>query len=177
MKLFKEYKEYTSEILNNEKFEILKNDIHHGSNKYAHCKRVSFLSYILAKLFRGNCREVARGGLLHDFFFGSRTACKENDYLVHPITSVNNAKMYFNINSKEENIIKSHMFHHAILKKFTFFMKEEDKQYFKENKPKSREAIIVCLSDLLVSVYEVLVFKIRYNTSLYIIFLMNLMHY
>ncbi|MBE6156393.1 MAG: HD domain-containing protein [Firmicutes bacterium] len=177
MKLNKEYKEITGEILESENFAILKNDVHHGSNKYDHCKRVSYLSYLMAKLFNGNCREVARAGLLHDFFFGSRTSKVENGYLKHPKTSVENAKKYFDIDENEASIIESHMYHHALLKRLTPFMKEDDKKYFKEHKPKNKDSVIVCVSDLLVSIFEVCAYKIRYNFYLYMIFILNIARY
>ena len=69
------------------------------------------------------------------------------------------------------------MFHHALIKKITCFMKDEDKKYFKENRPSDKESIIVCISDLIVSAFEVCAYKIRYNTCLYVIFLLNLVHY
>lgn len=177
MSLNKEYKEISDDILNNDNFSILKNDVHHGTNKYDHCKRVSYLSFLLTKLFKGNSESAARAGLLHDFFYGSRTEKKENDYLRHPKTSSNNAKKYFSISEKEAKIIESHMYHHALLKRLSPFMKEDDKKYFKENRPKDKESVIVCVSDLLVSLYEVCTFKIRYTTSLYLIFLINLIRY
>ena len=177
MSINKEFNDLTNDVLFNSNFELLKKDVHHGSNKYDHCKRVSYLSFLIAKLTKANCKQVARAGLLHDFFYGSRTLKKENDYLRHPLTSANNAKKFFNINEIEADIIKSHMFHHALIKRLSPFMKEEDRIYFKENKPKSKESVIVCLSDLLVSFYEVFAYKIRYNTLLYIIFILNTTRY
>jgi len=179
MKLNVEYKKITSEILENENFILLKNDVHHGSNKYDHCKRVSYLSFIMAKIFRGNCRSVARAGLLHDFFFGSRTEKDENDYLKHPKSSARNAKLFFNIDGNEGNIIETHMFHYALVKRFTPFLKkyQEDKVYYRECKPKNKDGVIVCAADLLVSIFEVLVFKIRYSFCLYMLFLLNLVRY
>lgn len=177
MRLNKEYNKILTDILNSDDFLLLKNDVHHGTNKYDHCKRVSYLSFLMSKLFKGNSENVARAGLLHDFFYGGRTEKKENDYLNHPKTSSNNARQYFGISDKEANIIESHMYHHALLKRLLPFMKEEDKKYFKENKPKDKESVIVCVADLLVSLYEVCAFKIRYTTSLYIIFLINLIRY
>lgn len=175
MSLIKEYENITNSIVYNENFILLKNDNHHGTNKYEHCKRVSYLSFLMSKLFKCNSKEVARAGLLHDFFFGTRTSKPENDYLRHPKTSVCNAKKYFEIDEIEESIIESHMYHHALVKRMTPFMSDEDKKYFKEAKPKNRESVIVCLADLLVSFYEVCVYKVRYTTALYVIFLMNIM--
>lgn len=173
MKLNKEYKELTDNILSNEYFMLLKNDQHHGTTKYAHCKRVSYLSFLMSKIFKGNVKEITRAGLLHDFFFGERTAKEENSYLKHPIVSANNAKKYFNVNEEEADIIASHMYHHALAKKFTPFSNAESKAYLKEHKPKNKESVIVCVSDLLVSIYEVGAFKIKYSVSLYLLFLIN----
>ena len=78
MSLNKEYKEFSEDILNNDNFLVLKNDVHHGTNKYDHCKRVSYLSFLFTKLFKGNSKEATRAGLLHDFFYGSRTSISFN---------------------------------------------------------------------------------------------------
>ena len=176
MRLKKEYKEITSEILNNEKFNILKNDVHHGTNKYDHCKRVSYLSFLLSKILNANSSDCARGGLLHDFFFGTRIEKAENDYLKHPKTSLNKALKYFKVNKNEEKIIENHMYHCALAKKITPFFKldYEGEKYFKNNRPTTKEGIIVCLSDLFVSFYEVIRYKIKYNTAMYMIFLINI---
>lgn len=176
MSLNKEYKKIVNPILYDESFILLKNDNHHGTNKYDHCKRVSYLSFLMSKIFKGNSKDVARAGLLHDFFYGSRTSCEENDYLKHPKTSIVNAKKHFIINEMEESIIESHMYHHALIKMVTPFTKDEDKKYFKEFRPKNKESVIVCISDLLVSFYEVCVYKVKYSTALYMLFLFNNLH-
>ena len=177
MKLNREYKEISNDILNNEYFKLLKNDIHHGTNKYDHCKRVSYLSFLMSKIFKGNSSDVIRAGLLHDFFFRNRCSKDENSYLNHPMISARNAKKYFEINDKEEKIIETHMYHYAIIKRLTPFIKEEEKSYLKENRPKNKEGIIVCVSDLLVSIFECCLFKIRYSFCLYTIFFMNIIRY
>lgn len=173
----KKYNKIVEHILNSEHFVLLKNDNHHGTSKYAHCKRVSYLSYLFAKIFQANEHDVARAGLLHDFFYGSRLSKDENSYLQHPITSSKNAKKYFNINENEKNIIETHMFHNALLKNIMPFTTSEEKDYFKNYRPNNKESIIVCVSDLLVSLYEVLTYKVRYSCSLYILFLMNIIRY
>lgn len=174
MKLNKEYKEIARDILEDKNYELLKNDVHHGSNRYAHCKRVAYLSYLMAKLFKGNCHETVRAGLLHDFFYGN-THDVENSYFNHPKTSINNAKEYFQINKNEEDIIKTHMYHYALLRDLIPFGKKEVKS--KELKPTSKEGKIVCFSDLLVSVFECGIFKVRYSLSLYLIFIINNIRY
>lgn len=173
MSINKEYENITNPIIYNENFIILKNDTHHGTNKYDHCKRVSYLSFILAKIFRCNTKEVARAGLLHDFFYGTRLSNLENDYLRHPKTSVKNAKKYFKIDNIEESIIESHMYHYALVKRITPFITNEEKEYLHNSKPKNKESIIVCIADLLVSIYEVCIYKTRYSVILYMLFIMN----
>jgi len=177
MKINKEYKELTNDIINDKSFNLLKNDVHHGTNKYDHCKRVSYLSFLISKLLKGNYKNAARAGLLHDFFFGGRTAREENNYLKHPQTSANNAKKYFEINESEENIIKSHMYHHALVRRIFPIINDEVKDYLKHNKPNNKDSVIVCLSDLLVSIFEVCAFKIRYSVCLYVIFFTNIIRY
>ncbi len=174
MKLNKEYKEITKDILENENYLTLKDDIHHGSSRYDHCKRVSYLSYLVSKLLKGNAYDAAISGLLHDFFHGNASTCEEVSYVKHPLVSVNNAKKYFHINEKEESIIKTHMYHYALLKdKFPFINKRE-KVNSKEYKPQSKDGYIVCACDLAVSIYETLIFKARYKTCIYILFAINL---
>ena len=42
---------------------------------------------------------------------------------------------------------------------------------------KDEEGKIVCLADLLASVYEVGVFKVRYSVCLYLLFVFNIIRY
>ena len=57
---------------------------------------------------------MARAGLLHDFFLVDNSdvdTTKRLDVLInHPKYALANAKRYFEITEKEENIILSHMF-------------------------------------------------------------------
>ena len=169
-----EYNEIIKDIINNEHFLKTKKDIHHGSSIYEHLLRVSKCSFILGKLFHADIKSVTRAALLHDFFFGTRKEKEENSYLNHPLTAANNAKFYFNINEIEENAIKSHMFHHALLKKIFPFINRKEKAKIKDNKPTSKEGWIVCLSDLLVSVMEVQRYEFSYIANLSYLVLINI---
>lgn len=177
MKFNKEYKDITSDIIKNEKFIELKNDNHHCTTRFDHCKRVSYLSFLITKILRGNAKEAAISGLLHDFFHGATGDNEEITYLNHPKTSAKNAKKYFDINESEAKIIETHMYHHALVKKIFPFISKEGKVKPKEYKPTSKEGFIVCISDLLVSIFEVGRYKVRYNTCLYFLFLLNIIHY
>jgi len=177
MKINKEYKNIVNSILNNENFVLLKNDTHHGTSKYDHCKRVSYLSYLIAKLFKANTSESARAGLLHDFFYGGRMLKEENSYFKHPITSAKNAEKCFGIANNEKEIIETHMYHYAYFKKLTLIMSSEEKEYLENYKPKNKESKIVCIADLLVSIYEVITYKLKYSCALYMLFLINIIRY
>ncbi len=177
MKLNKEYHNLAKDILENEYYLTLKNDAHHGSNRYDHCKRVSYVSFIMAKMFKGNTNDVVISGLLHDFYYGKCNANDKITYLNHPRTSVNNSLKYFDLNENEINIIETHMYHYALVKNLLPFINKDDKVKAREYKPQSKEGYIVCLSDLLVSIFEVFHFKVRYTTCLYFIFLINIIRY
>lgn len=83
-----------------------------------------------------------RGALLHDFFLykfkKSLSVRILTDSIkhaaVHPLIALENARKYFELNEKEENIIKGHM--------FPFGM------------PKSREAWIVSYVDKYIAAFE-----------------------
>ena len=169
-----EFLELANDLLNDDKFKLLKKDRHHGSNKYDHCKRVSYLSYRIAKFFNSDYKSIVRPALLHDFFYGERTEKPENSYLEHPKTSAANAKYYYNIDEKEENIIKTHMFHHVLLKKLCPFINAREHAKIKDNVPQSKEAWIVCVSDLLVSIGEAGKYKVNYSVYLIALFLLNI---
>lgn len=169
----KEYYDIVSGIITDDRFKDLKNDVHHNTNKYDHLLRVSKLSYKIAKHTKANVAETTRAGLLHDFFHGGRKDSPANSYLNHPFTSAMNAKNCFNISDKESDIIKTHMFHHTFFRSIIPFINPSEKVKIKEGKPKSKEAWIVCLSDLAVSAYEGIRFNIGGKMALYILFLVN----
>ena len=58
-------------ILNNEEFLKIKKIEHHGISRYEHSMKVSYYSYKIAKALRLDYEQVARGGLLHDFFLNT----------------------------------------------------------------------------------------------------------
>ena len=111
-----EYSMLVKDILNNEEFAKMANIKHHNTTRLEHMMKVSYYSYRIAKILGLKYREVARAGLLHDFYF-ERTVQYDNikDKISlytyrHPKEAVNNAKKYFTINTIEEDIISSHMF-------------------------------------------------------------------
>lgn len=169
----KEYYDIVSNIITNEKFKELKNDTHHSTNKYDHLLRVSKVSYKIAKLTKADVKSTTRAGVLHDFFFGDRKSSIQNSYLNHPYTSASNAKELFDISDFEADIIKTHMFHHTFFRSIFPIINPDEKVKIKEGKPKSKEAWIVCLSDLMVSAYEGLRYNIGSKVAIYAIFIYN----
>lgn len=153
-KIKNEYNKLTEYIINNKHFIKTKEDVHHGSTKYEHLIRVSKCSYIMSKILRANTKTCVTAGLLHDLFYGERTDKEENSYLNHPNTAAFNAYVFFDINDEEKEAIKTHMFHHVIFKKLCPMFNRKEKANLKESKPASKEAWIVSISDLLVSIYE-----------------------
>ncbi len=172
-----EYNEITKDIINNEYFELTKNDLHHGGSKYDHLIRVSKCSFVLGKFFKADIKSVTRAALLHDFFLGGRKDKVENSYLNHPKTAAENAKRYFNITPLEEEAIKSHMFHHVLIKKILPFINPTEKAKIKASKPKSKEGWLVCIADLLVSIKEVQVYEFSYIANISYLIILNLLFF
>jgi len=169
----KEYYDIVSTIITDDKFKKLKEDTHHNTNKYDHLIRVSRLSYRIAKLTNSDIKTTTRAGLLHDFFYGGRKESSKNSYLNHPYTSALNAKNCYNITDHESDIIKTHMFHHTFFRSFLPMINPNERVKIKEGKPKTKEAWIVCLSDLIVSAYEGLRFNIGGKLAIYLLFIYN----
>lgn len=108
------YYDIVKDILDNEEYQQLKYIKHHGLDRLEHNKRVSYYSYLVAKILHLDYESTARAGILHDFFLDANvdTTIKEKLDLLerHPKKSLNNALKYFELNEKEQNIILSHMF-------------------------------------------------------------------
>ena len=128
----------TKDILLDEEFINLKNEYHHGNtNRYDHSVRVALNVYKFCKNKNVDVVSVTRGALLHDFFIRSEIDGSMHDELtIHPRIAVSNAKLKFNINKLEEDIIRTHMF--PITKE----------------RPKNLESLIVSIVDKQVSLKE-----------------------
>ncbi len=135
-----EYIDLVRDILDNEEFKKLNKYKHHSINRKEHCIGVSYRSYIIAKKLKLKYREVARAGLLHDFFLINNQKLKLLPRIKvifsHPMTSLENSKKYFKLSEVEENIIKSHMFPIGLVI------------------PKYKESFLVDLVDDYLSIYE-----------------------
>ena len=111
-----EFQRLTFEISTHREFLKLQSFYHHTHHIYDHVLRVSYLSYSFAKIFGLDYISSARGGLLHDFFLYDWRERKAQDTKKslhgeeHPYIALSNAKQFFSVNKKEEDIILKHMF-------------------------------------------------------------------
>lgn len=108
-----EYLSYVENLLETKEVQKLENYIqHYHSNRLEHSINVSYTSYRLAKMFRGNARATARAGLLHDLFFYDWRTTKfdtGSHAYMHPRIALKNAEKITSISLLEADIIVKHM--------------------------------------------------------------------
>ena len=159
-----EYLYIIDHILKNNEFQKMSTIKHHNTTRMNHSLKVSYYSYKIAKSLRLDYEDVARGGLLHDFYIEEIRKCnKIKDKILlfstkHPSEAVINASNNFELSEKEINIIKSHMF-------------PVDYRI-----PKYAESWIVSLVDKVLSFGEVskrFGGKLSYFLNLYLLFILN----
>jgi len=146
-------------IINKDKYKSLKFDRHHGLTRYIHSIKVARGTYFVAKLLHLDYVSATRGALLHDYFNdfeyeGRKGLQKPN---IHPSLALRNAKLEYELNKKEENIIISHMFP------------------FGKVKPNCPESWLVTTIDKFVAVEECIRFKLKEELVLKIIFIINVL--
>lgn len=159
------YLQIVENILSNKEFNKIENIKHHNTNRLDHSLKVSYNSYKIAKILRLDYEQVARAGLLHDFYLD-----RTNDYdqvsakiklftTKHPGDAIVNSLKYYDLTNKEKDIIRTHMFPIDIYV------------------PKYLESWVVNLTDSFISIYE-FGFKFKhqlsYASNLYLFFLINL---
>ena len=162
----REYSIIVKDILENAKFAKMADIEHHNTTRLDHMFKVSYYSYLVARALHLNYREVARAGLLHDFYFGrtvdhDKVSDKVKLYAHnHPKEAVENAKKYFDINAIEEDIISSHMFPIDI------------------KIPKYAESCIVSTVDKVIGTYEFYKKaskKLKYSMNLCLVLVLNIL--
>lgn len=136
-----EYIDIVKDIVNHKEFLKLKKIDHHNHDRFRHSLLVSYYSYLKAKEKDLDYISVARGALLHDFFFEDTHKMKIKDrkkcLKTHPRSAYENALKYFSVNRLEKDIIVNHMYPIG------------------GNKPESKESLLVCIIDKTVSRREV----------------------
>jgi len=160
-----EYYQIVKDILDTKEFMVLENIKHHNTNRLQHSLNVSYNAYKTAKFLKLDFDQVARAGLLHDFYL-DRTVnyARVKDKLKlftfqHPNDAVANASKYFHLTNKEKDMILTHMF------PLDFKI------------PKYMESWVLNMTDSAVSIREFgLKFKyqISYITNVSILFVLNI---
>lgn len=129
----------------------------HGDiTTYSHCVHVAVVGCRIAKLLRltnDECiRDIIIGGLLHDYFLydwhEGRLRKEGIHCFSHPATALTNATADFDLTEKQKNIIRSHMWPATLL-----------------HPPKSKEAVIICISDKICAITEYVGLYFPYEKS------------
>lgn len=156
-----EFEYIASEILDKDKYQSLKDEKHHGLNRYEHSLRVAKNTYRVSKALKMDYISATRGALLHDYFndadYQNTRGLKKNS--LHPVIALNNARREYDLNSKEENIIVSHMYP------------------FGKVKPNCKESWVVTGVDKSVAIYECARYKFKEQLMFLFILTLNFMHF
>jgi len=83
---------------------------HRGKTRLEHVMEVAELSFIIGRKLSLDCEAIVRGALLHDLFYYDwlREGPRLHGFRHHHI-ALQNARRVTELNSKEEDIIKKHM--------------------------------------------------------------------
>lgn len=146
------------DIINNQNFRELDNELHHGISRFGHSYRVAEGVYKVTKKFHMNYKEATRAALLHDFYFNYQL--EENgdvkNLVEHPNMALLNASKYYELSELQKNMIASHMFP---LSKVL---------------PKYKESICITIVDKVVALYEQQRYKVGMKLGVYLLFLFNM---
>ncbi|MBR5407848.1 MAG: HD domain-containing protein [Lachnospiraceae bacterium] len=144
----KQFNFHAHRVLSHHKVQEMKNYVQHGDvSVYDHVNSVAHTAYKLAHGLRLKINEKAliEGALLHDFFGYDwhNDKVKRKLFDMHGFTHAKRAKeravKYFNIDRHTQHVIESHMWPLTL-----------------RNLPRSREAVLVCIADKIVSARETL---------------------
>ncbi len=136
------FMEIARPIIEHDEYQQMRYLKHHDKSVYEHSLMVAYHAYKMAYKNDLDWVSTIRGALLHDFFLYKFKKCFSlriisdsiQHAIVHPIIAFDNAKQFFDLNEKEENIIKGHMFPFGL--------------------PKSKEAWIVSYVDKYLATFE-----------------------
>ena len=70
-----EYLQIIDNIMSNKEFRKIDNIKHHNTTRLDHSLKVSYYSYKIAKTLKLDYKDVAVGGLLHDFYIDKISDC------------------------------------------------------------------------------------------------------
>lgn len=153
-----EFQDIIQDIINNNNFKELDNELHHGITRFGHSYRVAKGTYKICRFLNLNYIKATRGALLHDFYLAKDFNLERPSKIlsIHPNVALVNAKNNFEIGDLETNIIKSHMYPlNGVM-------------------PKYKESWVVTLIDKGVSMYEMYRYKFKLIINIWVIFLFNI---
>lgn len=131
------------EIIYEKPYTDMKLHIAHGfTSTYDHCINVAYYSFLISCLFslKIDRKSLIKGSLLHDLYlydWHHKDASHAWHGFIHAKTANDNACKYYEINALEKQIILNHMWPLNLY-----------------SVPKSKEAILVCIIDKIVSICE-----------------------
>lgn len=109
-----EFYNLIEDIVSNRNFQKLKNyNQHYNTSCYEHCYKVSYDCYKISKKLGWDYVSATRAAMLHDFFlydWHDKTVERKGFHaFTHPKKACENASILFDLNEKEKNMIKTHM--------------------------------------------------------------------
>ena len=138
------------DLLHTPVVQSMDNYIQHGQvTCLEHCLSVSWHSYRVCRRLGLDPQAAARGGLLHDLYLYDwhvPGSCQGLHGFNHPATALRNARRYFQLNRREEDIILKHMWPMTV------------------SWPRHFESLVVCMVDKYCATIEV--FNRRHKKTL-----------
>lgn len=155
----KEFDSLVEDITNNQDFNKIDKELHHGITRYEHSMRVARHTYVIGKMLHlKTLNETTRAALLHDFYINDdlKGQSGAKKLATHPAVALQNSLKYYDLNEIQQDIIKSHMFPCNL------------------TVPKYKESWLVSTIDKSVGLYEMLRFKVSLYTGIYLLFLFEI---
>ncbi len=134
-----QFESIIGELVGNEDLQSLKQQEQHSkhSSRYTHSIFVAYISFLACKRLNLDYEAAARGGMLHDFFFGGAEQGVKRLWK-HPKDALENATQRYELNEMEQDIIVKHMWP------------------LTRALPKHKESFVVSMADKVCCVAEVL---------------------
>lgn len=153
----KSFDEIANNIIKTEKYELLKENPHHGIDRYRHSLNVARMTYKVSKALKMDYVSATRGALLHDYFMDSdyRSTKGMKKGALHPVIALNNARREYELNPIEENIIVSHMYPMGKVR------------------PDCKESWVVTTVDKILAIRECSYYKLKEKLALSVLFIIN----
>ena len=110
-----EYFDFVKDLLDSDVVNEMKKYRHHYSTTcYQHCLNVSYYNYLVCRKLGLDSKSAARAGILHDLFLydwhtTEKKAGEKPHGMRHPEIALKNAKEHFELDKREEDMIKKHM--------------------------------------------------------------------